>query len=585
MSPNQDINASFIQFLNENPEVEIVCFDYFDTLVKRTVMPEATKQIACDQLSLLMNRRFSGFKLYKWRSELEVQICTENASNGGDNEFNLIDFARQFKKLLQKQLTNERFYFSTKDFVEKIVNIEIAVEKAVQRPCEDTISMLKEVNSKGLKTAIVSDFYMPGRYFKQLISYHQLEKYVNAVFVSADTGLTKASGRNYASVLKAFACRPENIVMVGDNLHADHDMAKKNGINSFFIDRQEQKTVYTRWSKRELPERAEKLKRQISGEVERNSNHVFPELALTLWHFSYLLWQRLYWNGIRDVFFFSKEGEFLRFLFQRFQNDFFGAQIIQSHYLIISRKASYIGSLKPLKEENFTGIFNQYRNISPRDFLLSLSFNEEEARDICDNLNINFTEIFTNFPDSTEFHNIFSLKKFQTLYENKRNEQRNNLVTYLDSFGIDYHRDGINLVDVGWKGSIQDNLFFTLKESVNISGYYVGLFQPTNVREKNRKVGVLFSETPQKSSYFDIYRTNTSLFEMILGASHGSADGYYTREERDPLENRPHTQISHCVNLGEKEICVTTVDYPEERLLFKKHIKPLQKNHPLCISS
>ena len=95
MSSNQDINAVFIQFLNENPEVKIVCFDYFDTLVKRTVMPEATKQIACDQLSLLMNRRFSGFKLYKWRSELEVQICTENASNGGDNEFNLIDFTRK----------------------------------------------------------------------------------------------------------------------------------------------------------------------------------------------------------------------------------------------------------------------------------------------------------------------------------------------------------------------------------------------------------------------------------------------------------------------------------------------------------
>ncbi|HSO10446.1 MAG TPA: hypothetical protein VLR45_10690, partial [Desulfoprunum sp.] len=68
---------------------QVICFDYFDTLVYRNVYPEATKKLAAAQLSVALGQRLSGETLYQLRHELEATLCRENTAMGLDPEFSL----------------------------------------------------------------------------------------------------------------------------------------------------------------------------------------------------------------------------------------------------------------------------------------------------------------------------------------------------------------------------------------------------------------------------------------------------------------------------------------------------------------
>jgi hypothetical protein len=135
------------------------------------------------------------------------------------------------------------------------------------------------------------------------------------------------------------------------------------------------------------------------------------------------------------------------------------------------------------------------------------------------------------------------------------------------------------MVDVGWKGSIQNNIKRCLPENTMVTGYYIGLLSPTEVSKTNRKYGVLFSDVPEHSPFIHVFNNNRSLFEMLLGATHGSADGYFGRavfaDEKKHRESMAYTEVE--AN-GDGTV-VSVLDLPEERNLFQEKIKPLQTGY------
>ncbi len=556
----------------------MVCFDFFDTLVHRTVEPEQTKRLACKRLSLLLGNGLSGRNLYQLRRSLETKLCSQNAAKGKDYEFNFSEFAIAFHELLNNRFSSTPRFLTTDLFSDLLLKIEIAVEKQVQRIFNDTQDLLWAISERGIKTAIVSDFYIPASYFQHFLNHHGLSNHIDALFISADFGLTKSSGRLYDKVLESLGCSPEKVGMVGDNEHSDIQMAAAKGIRAFHIDRQQQKLFYQKLARHQQnrEQEAKKLETDIRIVTRRKGGKLFPEIATSLWRFTSLLFKQLIHKGVKNVFFFSKEGEFLKILFEQFQEIQFGDHIIATHYLMVSRKSTYICSLKPLKDETFSGIFQQYRSISPRDFLLSLNFSTLEAETLCRENSVDFEKPLNDFPTSDTLATIFRSKTFADLYENKRQYQKRNLLKYLASFGVDFQKEDLHVVDVGWKGSIQDNIFFALEKAVIVNGYYIGLLQTTNLGESNRKTGILFSENPAKTPFFDVYNCNRSLFEMILDATHGSADGYYDDGEGELQEIESIVcEIKRFP--GQTDICVHTLDLQDERKLFTERIQPIQE--------
>ncbi|MDK2808545.1 MAG: hypothetical protein PWP24_1281, partial [Clostridiales bacterium] len=128
---------------------------------------------------------------------------------------------------------------------------------------------------------------------------------------------------------------------------------------------------------------------------------------------------------------------------------------------------------------------------------------------------------------------------------------------YIQSFDVDIEKEGMYLVDVGWKGTIQDNIFKFLGEKIEVVGLYLGLVALGKEHVRNRKIGLVFQCTDGRSAYFNVYNENKSIFEIILGASHGSADSY--------------------VRVG-NQIKVKTAEQEKEAELFRTLISPIQ-NH------
>jgi len=310
---------------------------------------------------------------------------------------------------------------------------------------------------------------------------------------------------------------------------------------------------------------------------QRGFSAPFAEMGLTLWLFTWRLLQELLRGRVRDVVFFSKEGELLQWLFDVMQDRLLGQRPIRSHYLVVSRKATFLASLRPLEQEDFHRIFNHYRDISPRDFLLSLNLDEGWCRLLCDGLQVDFTARHHNLPGREEFARLLAAPAFRREYETKRQEQRRNLHGYLDSLALDYRDRGLAIVDVGWKGSIQDNVYWSLDGEVDVQGWYLGSLIATELAPNNRKRGLLFDDRPAPTPWFTIYNNNRSLFEMMLGATHGSADGYYTEAQWAALPPDPHRRVHTVAETPAGRLLIAVRDLPEERALYQTWIAPLQQ--------
>lgn len=551
----------------------VVCFDYFDTLVTRTVYPEYTKQMASKLLSLCCGGNLDPEALYQIRSELERDMCEQRVAKGGELEFYLHEFGGRYLGKLRSRYENFLSGWQENRFTRLLLDIELKVEITVQQPLMEVVDVLRKLKQNNVKTVLISDFYLPSSHYIPMLEKHGFTDLFEHVYISADHQLSKGSGRLYEKVCKELDYNPEQLVMIGDNPHSDVEIAEQQGITSIHVKNPRQQEFYQNWGVKNFD--IETVFTQSLSVLSPDT--VFKEMANSLFFFIYRLFNHLAKTGTNEVFFFSKEGEFLKRLFERFQNDLFGSQVIGAHYLLASRKATFLASLRPLGEEDFHRLFNHYRNISCRDFLLSLNLEESLAEQISDRAGLDFQRRIDNFPESETFRLLQSSALFKGVYEQRRTEQRQNFTRYLESFGFDFRQKQMTIVDVGWKGSIQDNIYHILDGKTDVRGYYVGSLIASERRETNRKNGLLFDDTPRLTPYFQVYNNNRSLYEMVLGASHGSADGYYTGQQFQELGDGHRKVIGREVETGKDTIHVATLDLPEERRLFETVIGPLQE--------
>ena len=120
---------------------------------------------------------------------------------------------------------------------------------------------------------------------------------------------------------------------------------------------------------------------KLKKEINKKDNYVFEKMTYPM----YLFIEKLYISLIRDkslkVYFFAREGQFLKKLFDTYQQYIIGPKI-ESAYLYVSRASTFLGTLKDIKEEKFEGLFHQYPNMSLEVFCKNIAFNKEEINKI-----------------------------------------------------------------------------------------------------------------------------------------------------------------------------------------------------------
>jgi hypothetical protein len=275
------------------------------------------------------------------------------------------------------------------------------------------------------------------------------------------------------------------------------------------------------------------MKLTTNGAVTQTNYDLFPELATSLFYFTKTLYDALVEQEVEQVYFLSREGQPLMRMFDMYRERVGGR--ITSHYLEVSRRSTLLPSLAPLAEEGFETLFRQYRRISLFEFLSSLGL-EAQIRSIAQALGLPEGaqgQREEDFPTSQTFKALKALPQFQALYESERTSRRRAFIAYLSKLSGGTPPARLVIVDVGWKGTIQDNLFGLLCRDSDtpvraITGYYVGLVAEGAAGPNNDKYGLLLSSVGAPSPKFRVFNENRALFEVVLAADHGSIVSYET---------------------------------------------------------
>ena len=147
MLTTQQVIQQTMQFVEKTGPSSVVCFDFFDTLVSRDIMPEYTKHAAARQLSALLAGSVTGDEIYRIRNSLEIKLCEQNRAAGFDLEFRLPELAAELYPAIKSNVTERdgSFNFSETAFVDTVLQIELAIEKLAQVPCEDIVELLRDL--------------------------------------------------------------------------------------------------------------------------------------------------------------------------------------------------------------------------------------------------------------------------------------------------------------------------------------------------------------------------------------------------------------------------------------------------------
>lgn len=273
--------------------------------------------------------------------------------------------------------------------------------------------------------------------------------------------------------------------------------------------------------------------RIYSHTVASVAQDVFPELGTTLFYFIQRLHAELIEREASQVYFLSREGQPLKEMFDAFC-EHYGSNI-SSFYLEVSRRSTLLPSLSALDGESFETLFRQYRKISLNEFLSSLGL-EASLAEISVQLELETDAVYgreEDFPSSQVFQALKDLPRFQSLYETERLKRREAFLTYLVQLSGGAMPSELVIVDVGWKGTIQDNLYAILCREErspirSLVGFYVGLVAEGAAGPRNTKAGLVFSAVQPQSQKFHVFNENRALFEVILAADHGSIVSYET---------------------------------------------------------
>ena len=273
------------------------------------------------------------------------------------------------------------------------------------------------------------------------------------------------------------------------------------------------------------------------------SNHAFP-----LYLFTERLYNSLINSGCKEVLFMSREGQFLKVLFEKYIEikKSLGQPVteIKTQYFYGSRNSIMTASVKPIQEEDFELMLRYFKYfIKPKGFLFSIGFTNEQIDEVRKSFGKSLDKACFNFKTSKAFKKLKENEVFKRIYEENRTKQSKNFNEYMKTFNIDFYKDGLTFVDIGYHGTMQDLIYKYFNEKVKMCGYFIKNRALYN--ENNLKVGLLGDGLNKKLFGSKVNKYDTFNYEQILRADHGRCLGYDYVNETDvkPIIDSKHHDI------------------------------------------
>ena len=508
-----------------------------DTLIRRTCHPEAVKLATAQHVFLrfyhTLKPDFSThWHVYEKRTEIERHMAQRAEQAGHDGEYELIDV---FQHWLESILVYPYpFSFHLEEVAKDVAENELRFEILHTFPDDDLMGFIKDYPAE--KTFYLSDFYMSSSLLNRLLRHHGLQAFLPEGLVSCDVMLNKRSGRLFKHLHSIHGVTPDAHVHIGDNPFSDVEMPRQLGIKALHY--LPQAGHQARISREALFSSRNTLFAHLMGLAQTQEDH--PELkqnkdakaafelglqaASLFTGFALFIAEQAIMDGVESLFFFTREGEFFARLFKVIFPDgvYNGHKLPPYSVLAVSRQATFSPSLKEVSLAEFNRIWalNWQQNLSTLFKILGVD--PEDFEPLLADLSLSLEEMIVRPQDDQRIASLLDDPKFSSAVLTKRDEKQQLLKAYLQQEGI-LGKKKIGCVDIGWRGSIQDNLAHLIPECETV-GYYLALRRFINVQPLNA-VKRAFGPDQREGTYADFFETFEPL-ELLCNSPYGSVIDY-----------------------------------------------------------
>ena len=447
---------------------KIISFDIWDTIIRRKCHPEEIKLATARYIVLKYENKLKEkykniYEILNKRDEIEANECKKNKENGFDEECRILDVF----KILEKEIFEENL-----NIEEELLKEEIEQEKKVIYINPEILPIFEKY--KDLKMYCISDFYMSADNLKELLDYLNLPVKIEKIYSSADYLLNKRTGNLYKKAEEELGIKPEEHIHVGDNQYSDIEMANSLGIETLKTTKQEFNFVPEKARKFEFD--LSKVKKEGKTKEEKLFN-TGVDLAPLLYFFGYSIVEYAIKNKIDKVYYATREGETFIKIHQIIkENNPFGVEIPNCDIIEVSRMATFSASLKEFSIPELLRLWSQYRVQSMKALFKTMAIDIENYKSYLGKYDLNPEENIVDPWFDLRVQNLCADKEFTDKIQLELDRKRKELLEYFENKkNIKNDEKEMFMIDIGWRGTIQDNLahIFTNKK---IGGYYLTLY-------------------------------------------------------------------------------------------------------------
>lgn len=492
-------------------ELDVISFDFFDTLVFRDVkMP---KQVF-DIVSIQYKKKYG--------------IILNNFVN------NRVEAEHNARVFFKREVTLEEIYSFLPDTYSNITrarltNLEKQIELQITIPNREMLDTLNYAKSIGKKVIIISDFYMGKDFILTILEKHNIS--VDNIFVSCDVGKTKSQGKIFHHVANQMNVEYHKILHIGDNYVSDYQNAIKNGFQSIWYER----TIYK--EKRYCFYNIDNVNfdhvdcfisnriRDINKDVDYSDG--YSVMGPMLFGFCNWLHSEIIKEGIDNVFFLSRDGKIIKSAFDILFDD------VHTNYLYASRRALQVPTISSASDiDEAICCVNLEDRATIERIYLKLGMNETWISKFCETHAIDAKQ-YINVRDLMQKDSAKEMLFRESFSEIKNNAdyEKNTYLNYLREMNF---RGKVAIVDIGWYGSMQEALLSLCGENVDIYGYYIGV-DPSAERQKYLKMKGYLFDGKHDVNVRKIQAKFNPVFELIFSSNHGSV--IRINEEMQPIFN------------------------------------------------
>jgi glycosyltransferase involved in cell wall biosynthesis/FMN phosphatase YigB (HAD superfamily) len=531
--------------------VRCISFDVFDTLLARCIEPpDSLQRRVCAEIADKLGLPHTPESVWQARQFTENELRQACLNQGGDYECHFEPLVEIWVERLLGQ--------ANPVLVEWIHRCERRIESLALSAKPGIHSLLQKLHARGLRVIAVSDMYLGEEHVRALLHDCGLGALIDQLYVSADYGVGKYSGRLHQHVLDAEGLQPDQVIHIGDNLASDMLAPLRLGIQGIFLDEREERlrrrhqslsaemaqqcdSQPSVWQGRhffEIVAQHQRLNLAPPSENLEFFEHYGRDILGSLFSgFTLGLVEHLRTFKPDKVFFLARDGYLFQQLYTRWGElmDADEAPLPKACYAYVSRRvvASAAIAHGMTHAQALVGLYNPKQH-GLLSVLKTYGLPIEDFRAHAQRHG--FLELDTPLHDwhDPRLFNFLADEQVQSQIKSFGHKARADLETYLSQLGF-FDCQRVALVDIGWSGTIQKFLneaFAHRDDFPEVRGYYFAFVgQMHSEFAQGDKIEGLLCDVRHQNACELTPGEFEELFEQGARALEATTLGYSRRED------------------------------------------------------